>query len=92
MNNIKRKSKTTNLKNWIKKNIVPLLFVIGGIIDQSTDLLVQLLYDLEAPVWVGTVIRIFIMTFGAFKLFYSIPKYKRNINNYNKIKNNDGSQ
>ncbi len=57
--------------NWIKDNILPIVLVIGGIIDQTTDLLVQLLSELNAPVWAGTILRIIIISFAAFKLYYS---------------------
>lgn len=62
--------------NYIRKHILPILFVIGGIIDQSTDLLAQLLTDLNAPSWTSTLFRIIVICFGAFKLYYSIPKKK----------------
>ena len=78
------------MRNWTQNNILPIIFIIGGIIDQTTDLLVELLQELDAPLWIGIVFKITVITFGAFKLFYSIPKKKRNINNYNKLRNNDG--
>lgn len=59
--------------SYIKDHILPILFVIGGIIDQSTDLLAQLLIDLNAPSWSSTVLRITIIFFGAFKLYYTTP-------------------
>lgn len=57
--------------NWIKDNILPIVLVIGGIIDQTTDLLVQLLSEVNAPIWAGTILRIIIISFAAFKLYYS---------------------
>ncbi len=57
--------------NWIKNNILPIVLVIGGIIDQTTDLLVQLLSEVNAPAWVGTLLRIIIISIGAFKLYYT---------------------
>lgn len=59
--------------NYIKGHVLPILFVIGGIIDQSTDLLAQLLIDLNSPVWSSTLLRIIIISFGAFKLYYTTP-------------------
>ena len=59
---------------YIKDNILPILFVIGGIIDQSTDLLAQLLTDLNAPSWCPIILRVVIISFGAFKLYYTTPK------------------
>lgn len=78
--------KQNNLTKWFKNNILPVLFIIGGIIAETTDLIVQLLNDLNAPLWIGTIFKIIVMTFAAFRLYYSIPKYKRNLNNYKKLK------
>lgn len=61
---------------YIKEHVLPILFVIGGIIDQSTDLLAQLLTDLNFPSWVTTLLRITIISFGAFKLYYTTPVRK----------------
>ena len=44
--------------NWIKKNVVPILLVIGGVLDFGTDLFVQLFDDLGAPSWIKTCISI----------------------------------
>ena len=56
-----------SIKIFIKKNILPILYVIGGIIDLTTDLLVQLLNELNAPIWSSTVLRIIIISFGVIK-------------------------
>ena len=61
---------------YIKDHIFPIILVIGGIIDQTTDLLAQLLMELNAPVWSSTLLRIIIISFGAFKLYYTTPKKK----------------
>jgi hypothetical protein len=58
---------------YIKERTLPILFVIGGIIDQSTDLLAQLLMDLNFPSWGTALLRIVIISFGAFKLYYTTP-------------------
>jgi len=55
------------IKNFIKQNILPILYVLGGIIDLTTDLLVQLLNELQAPIWSSTVLRIIIISFGVIK-------------------------
>ena len=78
--------KKENIKIWLKNNVLPMLFIFGGIIAETTDLIVQLLQDLDAPLWIGTLFKIIVMTFAAFRLYYSIPKYKRNLNNYKKLK------
>jgi hypothetical protein len=59
---------------YVKKNVYPILMIIGGIIDQTTDLLAQLLIEINAPAWCATILRILIISFGAFKLYYSVPK------------------
>lgn len=61
---------------YIKERTLPILFVIGGIIDQSTDLLAQLLTDLNFPSWGTALLRIVIISFGAFKLYYTTPVRK----------------
>lgn len=55
------------IKYFIKQNILPFLYIIGGVIDLSTDLLVQLLNELGAPIWSSTVLRIIIISFGVIK-------------------------
>lgn len=65
--------KNNSVYIWVKDNILPILLVIGGIIDQTTDLLVQLLLELDAPAWTGTLLRIIIISFAAFKLYYTNP-------------------
>lgn len=64
--------------DFIKKHFLPILLVIGGIIDQSTDLFVQLLNELNAPSWVATLFRIAVISFGAFRLYYATAPKKRN--------------
>jgi hypothetical protein len=63
--------------NWIKDNILPIVLVVGGIIDQTTDLLVQLLSEINAPAWAGTLLRIIIISIAAFKLYYTDGNKKR---------------
>jgi hypothetical protein len=48
--------------------------VIGGIIDQTTDLFIQLFAELGMSEKYILVFRIFVITFGAFKLYLSKPK------------------
>jgi len=66
--------KTIIILNWIKKHILPLLLVIMGVVDQTTNLLIQLLGEIKAPTWVGTLLRIIIISIGAFKLYYTDAK------------------
>ena len=62
---------------YVKAHILPIALVIGGIIDQTTDLLAQFLIDIEAPVWAPTLLRIVIISFGAVKLYISTPNLKK---------------
>jgi hypothetical protein len=64
------------VSKYINRNVYPILLIIGGIIDQTTDLLAQLLVEVNAPTWCATALRILIISFGAFKLYYSVPKDK----------------
>ena len=63
--------KNNVIYNWTKDHILPIVFIIGGIIDETTDLLVQLLSEVNAPAWIGTLLRIIIISIGAFKLYYT---------------------
>ena len=63
--------------NWVKDHILPIVLVVGGIIDQTTDLLVQLLSEINAPAWAGTLLRIIIISIAAFKLYYTAGNKKR---------------
>lgn len=74
------------IKNWIGNNFLPIFFIFGGIIEETTDALVELLDALNAPLWIAPMIKIFVIIIGAFKLYNSLPKSKRNLKNYNKIK------
>lgn len=65
-----------SISKYVSRNIYPILLIIGGIIDQTTDLLAQLLIEINAPSWCATLLRILVISFGAFKLYYSVPKEK----------------
>ncbi len=60
---------TTKILAYLKKHYLPIILVIGGIIDQTTDLLVQLLSEVNAPAYYGTILRIIVITVGAIKLY-----------------------
>ena len=62
----------------IKENALIIIIIIGGIIDATTDLLVQLLQDIEAPLWTGTMLRIIIISIGVIKANLDVNKRKRN--------------
>ncbi len=62
--------------NWIKKHILPILLVIGGILDFGTNLFVQLFDDLGAPSWLKTCISIFALLY----VYFSKPINKNLFN------------
>ena len=65
-----------NIIDYIKHAWFPILFIIGGILDQNTDLFVQFLAEINLPAWLGTTLRIVVISVGAFKIYYTIPKTK----------------
>jgi len=65
---------TKKIIDYLIKHYLPILLVIGGIIDQTTDYLVLLLEQVNAPIWAGTVLRIVVISVGAIKLYLSTPK------------------
>ncbi len=83
-------SNYNKIRKWTSSNVLPIIFIFGGIIAETTDLIVELLYSLNAPLWIGTVFKILMISFASFRLYYSIPKSKRNITNYKKKKEYDG--
>jgi hypothetical protein len=67
--------KTTVTK--LKQYFLPIIFTIGGVIDQSTDLFIQLFTELGLSNKYVTLFRIFVITYGAFKLYLSKPETKK---------------
>ena len=63
------------LIDYFRFNWLPILFVIGGILDQTTNLLVQFLTEINAPIWAGTLLRILVISFGSIKLY--LTKHKQ---------------
>ena len=63
--------KNYNILNWFKVNMFPVLVVIGAIIDQTTDILNELFIQLNAPLWIPTLVRLIAVCIGTFKLYYS---------------------
>ena len=57
-----------------RKHMLPIVLVVLGIIDQSTNLLSDLLIQINAPLWTGTILKIVIISFGALKLYLIEPK------------------
>jgi hypothetical protein len=56
---------------YLKQHLLPILLILLGIIDQSTDLLMQLMNEVNAPSYAPTVFRIIIITLGSIKLYLS---------------------
>lgn len=63
--------------NWVKSHIFAISLVVGGILDQTTDLLAQFLLEINAPSWSATLLRILIISFGAIRLYLAKP-FKNN--------------
>ena len=61
----------------IKTHWLPILLLIGGILDQSTDLMAQFLKEIEAPDYYATLFRIFVISFGGIKLYLTQPPEKQ---------------
>ena len=62
----------------IKEHILPIVLILLGILDQTTDLLVELISQLGLPEYVGTIFKILVITLGAVKLYLSQPNKLRN--------------
>jgi len=52
---------------------LPIILIVLGILDQTTDLLVDLISQLGLPEYVGTILKILIITLGGIKLYLSQP-------------------
>ena len=61
------------LFKWLKKHLLAISLILGGILDQTTDLLPQLLIELDAPDWTATLLRIVIISLGAIRLYLAKP-------------------
>lgn len=57
----------------IKEHILPIILIVLGILDQTTDLLVELISQLGLPEYVGTIFKILVITLGGIKLYLSQP-------------------
>jgi hypothetical protein len=56
-----------------RNHILPFILVVLGILDQSTDLFTDLLRQLNAPLYVGTIFKILIIILGAVKIYLIKP-------------------
>jgi hypothetical protein len=57
----------------IKEHILPIVLILLGILDQTTDLLVELIEQMGLPVYCGTILKIIVITLGGIKLYLSQP-------------------
>jgi hypothetical protein len=57
----------------IKEHLLPIILIVLGILDQTTDLLVELISQFGLPVYCGTILKILIITLGGIKLYLSQP-------------------
>lgn len=62
---------TTKTMNYLKQHLLPIILIVLGILDQSTDLLMQLMKEINAPDYAPTLFRIIIITLGSIKLYLS---------------------
>jgi hypothetical protein len=57
----------------IKEHILPIVLIVLGILDQTTHLLVELISQLGLPEYVGTILKILVITLGAIRLYLAQP-------------------
>lgn len=57
----------------IKEHALPIVLIVLGILDQTTDLLVELINQLNLPAYCGTILKILVITFGVIKLYLTQP-------------------
>ena len=57
----------------IKEHFLPIILIVLGILDQTTDLLVELISQLGLPDYFGTILKILVITLGGIKLYLSQP-------------------
>jgi hypothetical protein len=57
----------------IKEHILPIVLIVLGILDQTTDLLVELIEQVGLPLYFGTILKILVITLGAIRLYLAQP-------------------
>jgi len=57
----------------IKEHILPIILIVLGILDQTTDLLVDLISQVGLPDYFGTILKILVIVLGGIKLYLSQP-------------------
>jgi hypothetical protein len=62
----------------IKKYIFPILVVLGGIIDLTTNLFKDFFVYMDIPLWVSVGIRVLLALCAAARLYYTITSIEKN--------------
>jgi len=57
----------------IKEHLLPIILIVLGILDQTTDLLVDLISQLGLPDYFGTILKILVIVLGGIKLYLAQP-------------------
>ncbi len=57
----------------LKEHILPIVLIVLGILDQTTDLLVELIEQIGLPLYFGTILKILVITLGAIRLYLAQP-------------------
>lgn len=57
----------------IKEHILPIILIVLGILDQTTDLLVELIEQIGLPLYFGTILKILVITLGGIRLYLAQP-------------------
>jgi len=61
---------------YLKRYIFPILVLLGGIIDITTNLFKEGFDYLNAPLWVSTSLRVLIVICGVVRLHYTFTSIK----------------
>jgi len=61
----------------IKEHLLPIILIFLGILDQTTDLLVELISQLGLPDYFGTILKISVIVLGAIRLYIAQPNKLR---------------
>lgn len=59
------------MKNWITNNFLPLLLIAMGFIANDTELVTAFLREINAPMWLFTIVKYVGLFWAAFKLYNS---------------------
>lgn len=62
--------------NKYKQHVLPIVLILCGILDQTTDVLPTLLTQMNAPAYFGTIFKLVVIVLGGIKLYLSKPTIK----------------